>query len=241
MRPPIDPPGGLARDRPAAARAASTARRSARRESTTFKPGALAHDRVPSVGADHEIGPDLERPSGASPRTPAMRPPSSISSVTSACIAQVKAGIAAAPAAARKSRKSHCGISAMKWQRVGRCVKSASVNSVSPIDAVQLAHFLVRQREERVEQAELVHDLERRGVDRVAAEIAQEVACASRKRSPRPRRAPAESPASFRPDRRRQSRRRFGAAGHRSSSCFPSYPPRRRAARRAALRRPAPR
>src|SRR4051794_1810963 len=43
-------------------------------------------------------------------------------------------------------------------------------------DAVQLADLLVRQREKRIEQAKLVHDLQGRRVDRVAAEIAQEIA-----------------------------------------------------------------
>src|ERR1700719_5076897 len=35
--------------------------------------------------------------------------------------------------------------------------------------------FLVRALQELVEQAQFVHDLERRGVDRIAAEIAQEI------------------------------------------------------------------
>ena len=39
----------------------------------------------------------------------------------------------------------------------------------------QLAHFLVREPQETFQQAELVHDLECRRVDRVAAEVAQEV------------------------------------------------------------------
>ena len=39
----------------------------------------------------------------------------------------------------------------------------------------ELAHFLMRALEEIVENAELVHELERRGMDGVAAEIAQEI------------------------------------------------------------------
>src|SRR5688572_2432763 len=39
----------------------------------------------------------------------------------------------------------------------------------------ELAHLLVWQLEERLEQAKLVHDLQRRGMDGIAAEIAQEV------------------------------------------------------------------
>ena len=41
--------------------------------------------------------------------------------------------------------------------------------------AGQLAHLLMRPLEEFVEQAELVHDFERRGMDGVAAEVAQEI------------------------------------------------------------------
>ena len=85
------------------------------------------------------------------------------------------AGIALAPASARKSRKSHCGMKAMNWQRVGRWVKSATVTCDVADARRELARLLVRPREELVEQAELVHDLQRRGVDGVAAEVAQEV------------------------------------------------------------------
>ena len=63
----------------------------------------------------------------------------------------------------------------MKRQRVGRWVKSAMRTMVSPITRLELAHLLVRQLEEFVEQAQLVHHLERRGVDGVAAKVAQEV------------------------------------------------------------------
>jgi hypothetical protein len=39
----------------------------------------------------------------------------------------------------------------------------------------QLTDFLVGELQEPVQEPELVHDLERRGVDRIAAEVAQEV------------------------------------------------------------------
>jgi hypothetical protein len=39
----------------------------------------------------------------------------------------------------------------------------------------QHRHLLMRDLEELAEQAELLHQLERRGVDRVAAEVAEEV------------------------------------------------------------------
>ena len=43
-------------------------------------------------------------------------------------------------------------------------------------DAVELADFLMRAREKGLEQAELMHDLLGRGVDRIAAEVAQKIA-----------------------------------------------------------------
>ena len=64
---------------------------------------------------------------------------------------------------------------AMNLQRVGRCEKSAIVTRSSPICAAELAHLLMRPLEELVEQPELVHDLERRGMDGVAAEVAEEI------------------------------------------------------------------
>ena len=39
----------------------------------------------------------------------------------------------------------------------------------------ELAHLLMRAPQKIIEDAELVHDFERRGVNRVAAEVAQEV------------------------------------------------------------------
>ena len=63
----------------------------------------------------------------------------------------------------------------MKRQWVGRCEKSAIIDAVVADLAGKLAHLLVRPLEERVEQTELVHDLQRRGMDGVAAEVAQEV------------------------------------------------------------------
>ena len=64
----------------------------------------------------------------------------------------------------------------MNWQRVGRCVKSATGTVSSPIDTRELARPPgAAAGRKRVEQPELVHHLQRRRVDRVAAEVAQEV------------------------------------------------------------------
>ena len=63
----------------------------------------------------------------------------------------------------------------MNLQRVGRWLKSTTVNCSRAERAAERVRLLVRQLEEFVEQAELVHHLERRGMDRVAAKVAQEV------------------------------------------------------------------
>ena len=65
---------------------------------------------------------------------------------------------------------------AMNGQRTGRRLKSA-IGSVSVAELrAQLAHLLVRQAQELLRHAELMQQLERRGMDGVAAEVAQEVA-----------------------------------------------------------------
>ena len=76
---------------------------------------------------------------------------------------------------ARKSRKSHCGIRAMNLQTVGRRAKSPTVKCSSPISRLAVLDLGVRQLEEVLQQPQLMHDLQGRGMHRVAAEIAQEV------------------------------------------------------------------
>ena len=66
-------------------------------------------------------------------------------------------------------------MSAMNLQCVGRWVKSAIVTRSPPTRPVSCRDLLVRPLEELVEQAELVHHLERRGMDGVAAEVAEEI------------------------------------------------------------------
>ena len=154
------------------------------------RPGLRAHRRVPAVGADHQVGADLERAAGASRRARRRsRPPSSMRPVDLGLHRAAGTSGSRRASAARKSRKSHCGIKAMNWQRVGRCEKSAIVTrrrrsrpaSSRPPDAAAAGTS-------RAAPSSCEH-LERRRVDRVAAEIAQEVARASRARRPRRRRA----------------------------------------------------
>ena len=63
----------------------------------------------------------------------------------------------------------------MNLQRVGRCEKSAIGTMCPFMTRAQLVQFLVRQLQEFLEQAELVHQLERGRMNRVAAEIAVEI------------------------------------------------------------------
>ena len=63
----------------------------------------------------------------------------------------------------------------MNLHSVGRCVKSAIVTLKSSICAETCLSFLMRPLQKFVEQAQLVHHLKRRWMDRVAAKITQEV------------------------------------------------------------------
>ena len=138
------------------------------------KAGLFAHQRVAPVGADDEVGPDLELAFGR-PRAHADDAPVLRDEVGGFGLhAQREAGISLGvqrqeieeiplrhegdePAARRQMRE------------VGE--RELGVADHAP----DLSQLLVRPAQELVEQAELVDQLERRGMDRVAAEIAQEV------------------------------------------------------------------
>ena len=110
--------------------------------------GARAHRRMPPVGADHEIGADLELALRRvwRARRRRARPPRSGRSLP--CVmCRSKAGYVL-PCSARKSRKSHCGISAMNLQCVGRWLKSASAMVVSPTWPLEAFDARMRQLEE---------------------------------------------------------------------------------------------
>ena len=93
---------------------------------------------------------------------------------TGALISSEKPGSGSA-SVRRKSRNSHCGINAMNGAGVSRCDRSPIVQSrpasriSAPVDPV------VRPLQKALEHPQLVEDLHRRRVDRVAAEIAEEV------------------------------------------------------------------
>ena len=94
----------------------------------------------------------------------------------------------------------------MKRQCVGRCEKSARIDALVADLTRELAHLLMRALEEIVEHAELVHDLERRGMDGVAAEVAQEIGVLLQHHDIDAGAGQQEARASCRPGRRRQWR-----------------------------------
>ena len=146
-----------------------------RAESHDLQAGALAHDRVPSVGPDHEIGPHLE-PSPRRLAAHAGNAPAVLDQLGHLGLhGEVKARIMAALPGQEVEKiplRHHRNKMAVRRQMTKIGERDLGVAD----DAVQFADFLVRQREKRVEQAKLVHDLQGRGVDRVAAEIAQKIA-----------------------------------------------------------------
>jgi hypothetical protein len=58
---------------------------------------------------------------------------------------------------------------------LGQAAEVAELDALAAEDARHRRQALVRALQEGVEQAELVHDAQRRRMDRVAAEVAQEV------------------------------------------------------------------
>ena len=136
----------------------------------------LADRRVAPVGADDQRGGDLAvrrrasgrpRPSPARHRGsgPPLRPASSGGSSGTPW-----------PSSTRKFRKSHCGISAMNFAARRQVAEVGGVDRCRrrPAPASRCTS-LVRALQELVQQAELVHHLQRRRMHRVAAEIPQEI------------------------------------------------------------------
>src|SRR5881396_2082183 len=145
-----------------------------RAERLHAEPGRRADRGVAAVGADDEVGTDLEGAVGRR-RAHADHPPTVVDQADDArAHAQREARVA--PGVAREEVEEvplrHEGDERAAHRQM------AEVRDGDPLaadDPGQLADLRVRQRQERLEQAELVHDLERGGMDRVAAEVAQEV------------------------------------------------------------------
>ena len=113
-------------------------------------------------------------PSGVVAATPTIRPPSSSKLFTSASISRWKCGRRLA-CSAMKSRKSHCGMKAMKGHLSRSRPKSAIGDPESPIQPVSVRASWCGKSEQVLQQPELVHHLQGRGVDGVAPEVAQEI------------------------------------------------------------------
>ena len=62
----------------------------------------------------------------------------------------------------------------MYWQTVGKPLKSTENRNAAEA-RIEPARLLVGEGEERLQEAELMHQLQRRGMDRIAAEIAKEI------------------------------------------------------------------
>jgi hypothetical protein len=136
--------------------------------------GALAHRRMPPIAADGEVGAHLERTIwrvGAHARHAAvvldqvdrLRPH-----------ADVERGVALALLGEEIEEvplRHQCNELAAGRQ-MGEIREGIFVTAK---DRADIDLLLVRQLEERVEQAELAHDFEGRGMNGVAAEVAQEV------------------------------------------------------------------
>ena len=143
-------------------------------KSSTLSPARIAHIRVAPVGADDEIGPDLERPVrrlGLKAEHTAILH----EEVGDArAHLEVKARIAARLLGEEIEKvplRHQSDEAAMRRQMREIGEGHALVADLTR----ERAHLLMRALEEIVENAELVHDLQRRGMDGVAAEIAQEV------------------------------------------------------------------
>ena len=142
--------------------------------SSPVRPGARANGRVPAVAADGEVGAHSSAPSGVLARTPAMRPPSSMRSTASARICRWNEG-KLLPCSARKLRKSHCGIERNELAAGGEMGEIRQ--GVFPVaeEGADGRRLSDAAAQEIARAAELAHHFERRGMDGVAAKIAQKV------------------------------------------------------------------
>ena len=113
-------------------------------------------------------------PSAVRATTPLTRPAVRTTSVTSAPMTRRKPGYRRPSEASRLSR-SHCGISAISRFGPRSRPKSIGCSRIVPDDDVEGAQPGVRHRLEVVPEPELVHEVEGRRVNRVAAEVAEEV------------------------------------------------------------------
>ncbi len=138
------------------------------------EPGLLPHGRMPAIGADDQIGIDLEHAvRGAGDETGDAR----------AVVDEIRdLGLHAQP-----ERRIALGVADQKIEEIplrhegNELAARRQVGEIRDRErrvadlAFEFAGFVMGAPEKILEQAELVHQLEGRGMDRIAAEIAEEV------------------------------------------------------------------
>ena len=168
-----------------------------------LKPGFLAHRRMASVAADHQVGADREhavRRLGAH----AGDAPVLLDQIGRLGLhAQVECPVALALLGQEVEEVP------LRHQRDEFAVRRqmAEIGHRKAFGADlpgQRFDLLMRQLQELVDQAEFVHQFERRGMNRVAAEIAEEIGVLLQHHDVERRRAPAGIRASSRRGRRRR-------------------------------------
>ncbi len=136
--------------------------------------GKLAHRGVAAIGADHKIGAHLQ----IAFRGGRFQAHDSVAVLQKLVDLRLHAQMKGRIALARLGQKieelplRHEG----EKFAVGREMREiGDLHQFITDLRAELAHLLVRPLEELVDQAELIHELERRGMDGVAAEVAEEV------------------------------------------------------------------
>ena len=130
-------------------------------------------ERRPSA-ATVNVASTRSSPSAVCATTPVTRPAVRTTSVTSAPITSRKPGYRRPSEASRLSR-SHCGISAISWFGPRSRPKSIGCSRIDPTTTSRVRSRVCGTASNVVAEPELVHEVERRRVNRVAAEVAEEV------------------------------------------------------------------
>jgi hypothetical protein len=145
-----------------------------RAEILHFEPGEGADRGMSAIGTDDQIGADIEHAVREFRSEPCNSIAVPYQSVGLGLHHQLEARIAFA-LVGKKLKKVPLREEGDEAAAGGKVGKIGQDDFLITDDPTSLAHLLVRQLEKRIQQAKLVHDLERRGMDRVTAEITQEI------------------------------------------------------------------
>ena len=140
-----------------------------------WKPAPCAYRRMAAVGADHQIGADLLRLS-LDRRAHAHHLAALLDQAGRLGVHQHREGRVALALGGEEIEEvplRHHGDEGAAHRQVGEV---GDLHTLLAELGAEARHFLVRQLQEFIEQAKLVHHVQRRGMDGVAAEVAQEVA-----------------------------------------------------------------